>query len=593
MPSPVPGGSSPAAPRRDADIAQHLAAARSRLAARAGLTAAHYHRPVERPFTASEREQVTILYGGLATKHDRLILAVFEASGYRAQALPQCDLASCQVGKQFCNNGLCNPAYFTIGTLVRYLQELEASGLSRPEILDRYVFFTASSCGPCRFGMYEAEYRLALRNAGFDGFRILLFKQEQGVKADTGEPGLKLSLHFGLSAANALTFADALQAFGYEHRPFEVSPGSTDAALERALEMAAASIAGRRPVRAPEGAPPWLYRLGGSQRVERFANAYAHLYGPLTERAIADCRDALSGVEVDRLRVKPVVKVTGEFWAQTTETDGNFRMFEFLEREGAHVLVEPIGGWVTYLLEHARLRVGDRRGFSVPDEAPLHRRIAARWREERAIAARWLLIEIGERMYLQLYDRLRRAFGVAHGLADQRELARLADRHYRARARGGEGHLEVAKNIYYAQHAAAHMVLSLKPFGCMPSTQSDGVQAAVVSRVPDMIFVPIETGAEGALTAHSRVQMALVEARRKAQSEFDRALASTGRSLDEIREYVAHHPQLRRATYKVPHRKGIAGTAAAFVLHVHGRMRADGWRSACLEGAVRRSEGLS
>ena len=41
-------------------------------------------------------------------------------------------------------------------------------------------------------------------------------------------------------------------------------------------------------------------------------------------------------IEVDRLRVKPIVKITGEFWAQTTEGDGNFHMFEFLEREGAY-----------------------------------------------------------------------------------------------------------------------------------------------------------------------------------------------------------------------------------------------------------------
>jgi len=44
--------------------------------------------------------------------------------------------------------------------------------------------------------------------------------------------------------------------------------------------------------------------------------------------------------------VKPVVKIIGEFWAQITEGDGNFHMFEFLEREGAQVLVEPIGTWV-------------------------------------------------------------------------------------------------------------------------------------------------------------------------------------------------------------------------------------------------------
>ncbi len=62
----------------------------------------------------------------------------------------------------------------------------------------------------------------------------------------------------------------------------------------------------------------------------------------------------MDAIEVDRTRVKPVVKITGEFWAQTTEGDGNFHMFDFLEREGAQVLVEPIATWVAYLLYQAK-----------------------------------------------------------------------------------------------------------------------------------------------------------------------------------------------------------------------------------------------
>ena len=53
------------------------------------------------------------------------------------------------------------------------------------------------------------------------------------------------------------------------------------------------------------------------------------------------------------------------------------------------------------------------------------------------------------------------------------------------------------------------MVLALKPFGCMPSSQSDGVQSAVINKYKDMIFLPIETSGEGEVNAHSRVQMAL------------------------------------------------------------------------------------
>jgi hypothetical protein len=132
--------------------------------------------------------------------------------------------------------------------------------------------------------------------------------------------------------------------------------------------------------------------------------------------------------------------------------------------------------------------------------------------------------------------------------------------------------MEVAKNIYYTVHKKCHMVLSLKPFGCMPSTQSDGVQSAVMSHFKDMIFLPIETSGEGEVNAHSRVQMALGEARTKARVEFQDVLASTGRRLDDIAEYVAHHSQLRRPFLHVPAHAGVTGTAANFVLHVHALM---------------------
>ncbi|PYT12222.1 MAG: hypothetical protein DMG59_24075 [Acidobacteria bacterium] len=116
------------------------------------------------------------------------------------------------------------------------------------------------------------------------------------------------------------------------------------------------------------------------------------------------------------------------------------------------------------------------------------------------------------------------------------------------------------------------MVLALKPFGCMPSAQSDGVQSAVINRFRDMIFLPIETSGEGEVNAHSRVQMALGEAKAKARAEFENVLKSTGKRLDDIRDYVAGHPELRRPFYHVPHRPGIAGTAAQFVAHVSDLM---------------------
>ncbi len=120
----------------------------------------------------------------------------------------------------------------------------------------------------------------------------------------------------------------------------------------------------------------------------------------------------------------------------------------------------------------------------------------------------------------------------------------------------------------------------------MPSnaraTQSDGVQAAVVSKYQDMIYIPIETSGEGEINAHSRVQMALGEARTKAREEFARALGASGFSIERVRGYVEAHPELRRAMHPVPHAKGYSGEAANFVVYVASLMKREGIRAEAL-----------
>jgi hypothetical protein len=116
------------------------------------------------------------------------------------------------------------------------------------------------------------------------------------------------------------------------------------------------------------------------------------------------------------------------------------------------------------------------------------------------------------------------------------------------------------------------MVLSLKPFGCMPSTQSDGAQSAVVAHYKDMIYLPIETSGEGEINAHSRVQMALGEAKAKAKLEFKTVLENIGKSADDLHAYVNDHPEMQRALYKVPKYKGLIGTAANFAVHIAEKM---------------------
>src|SRR6202030_504392 len=74
---------------QDQELKQRLAAERARLRQQAGLSSpSHFHRPVERAFTAEERNRVTILFGGFTWKHEDLIRAVFQGCGYRCEKLP-------------------------------------------------------------------------------------------------------------------------------------------------------------------------------------------------------------------------------------------------------------------------------------------------------------------------------------------------------------------------------------------------------------------------------------------------------------------------------------------------------------------------
>jgi hypothetical protein len=88
-------------------------------------------------------------------------------------------------------------------------------------------------------------------------------------------------------------------------------------------------------------------------------------------------------------------------------------------------------------------------------------------------------------------------------------------------------------------------------------------------------FLSVETSADGAIHAYSRVQMALAEARTKTEAEFELTLGKIRHSLAEIRAYVALHRELRDPLLRIPRHPGIISTAANFLLLADEAMSAD------------------
>jgi predicted nucleotide-binding protein (sugar kinase/HSP70/actin superfamily) len=115
------------------------------------------------------------------------------------------------------------------------------------------------------------------------------------------------------------------------------------------------------------------------------------------------------------------------------------------------------------------------------------------------------------------------------------------------------------------------MTCELSPYACMPNTMSIGAMAGVLGKHPDLLYAPLEIKGDAEVHALSRCQMILTEAKKRAQKEFDEVLERTGLTLERARNIVADRPELRRATYRVPHR-GVVGTAANLALHIAERV---------------------
>jgi len=447
-------------------------------------------------FLAKDVPHTTIWVSGLSLAHDELVAHGLRGLGYQVKVMEVPDSEALNFGKEFGNRAQCNPTYFTVGNLVKLLVKMrDEQGLSTETILQKHVFLTAGACGPCRFGMYATEYRKALRDAGFDGFRVLLFQQKVGIAQATGEElGLKLGRDFAFAVVRALVAGDVLNLIGYRLRPYEVTPGSVNRGLAQCKQLLGETL-----------------ERGGS-----------------VLRALVKCRGVLGKIPVDRSQPKPVVSVIGEFWAMTTEGDGNYHLYDFLESQGAECDIQPLVNWLLYLMWEKKFDTTDRLELKGED--------ASRYGLAGVnIPVRMLSLWVGESVLRGLFQTFAHAIGLeGYHLPDMDQIAKLAHQHYDNNLRGGEGHMEVGKLLHFIEDKVNHMTISVKPFGCMPSSGvSDGVQSKVLGTYPDAIFLPIETTGDGEVNVHSRVQMMLFKARQKAREEFERALAAKG--LDEAK----------------------------------------------------------
>lgn len=428
-----------------------------------------------------EKKKVTILYGFIERRKTFFLRAYLKRKGYRFLDLGDHIKEDVRWGKEYGNRMQCNPLYFTSGSILRNLMKIhEETGMSKEEICEKYIFLCGGGqCGPCRYGMYPQEYMKVLNDAGFKNFRLLIFSSDIVQEPMPKDSAFTFSANFKINICISIILADLIHIAECALRPVAKDKQAVADILEKAENMLLEAFTSRL----------YLFKLPRTlKKVGHMLADFPHVNGRM-----------------------PLIYVTGENFANYSHNDGNYNLRRFIMDEGCEVLPGIFSQRMMY--ENWRRRREARRGI----------RYAATKEEEKFWKKSLRKQNVTAAIIRYFYSTFEKAlapaqFGGKSELIDLDYLADLAQEYYHSEIFGGEGNLEVAEAIHYADTIDGF--ISSKPFGCMPSSGvSDGVQAKIVSMHPQLNFLSIETSGDNEVNILSRVSMLLFKAKQKVYGE--------------------------------------------------------------------------
>lgn len=425
-----------------------------------------------------DKKDVTILFNFVERRKSYFLQAYFHRRGYKYKDLGDHCYEDVRWGREYGTRMQCNPLYFTSGSILKALFQIqEETGLSKEEIVKKYIFLGGGGqCGPCRYGLYPQEYLKALNDAGFKDFRLLIFNSDV-VKSDTKEKcAFNFNLMFRIELLVAILLADFMHIAECALRPYAKDKEMAMNALVESEEMLLAAFKSRF----------WFFTI---------------------PQALKKISKKLSAIPRHNIQL-PKIYITGEFFANLAHNEGNYNLRRFIMDEGCEVYPGLFTQRALY--DNWRRTCEAVKGikYARNNKEKSFYRTSLR-RQKTSNAAIFFFFN----MFLKAFNP--QAFGGKADILDLDKLALLAKPYYHPEIFGGEGNLEIAEAIHYADEVDGF--ISSKPFSCMPSSGvSDGVQAKIMSMYPQLNFLSIETSGDNEVNILSRVSMLLFKAKQNA-----------------------------------------------------------------------------
>lgn len=355
-------------------------------------------------FTPEMKATHTILVPMMLPIHFEMLCEVFRQEGYKVGLLKTKHRGIVEEGLKNVHNDTCYPALLVIGQMMDALKSGEYD-------LDRVALMITQTGGGCRASNYLSLLRKALYHAGM-GHVPVISLNFSGLERNSG---FHISARALVKVAFALTYGDMLMWVSNQCRPYEKTPGRTQALLGH-----------------------WTQELTSQFCSPRFFFVKRNY-----KRILRD----FSQIErVERPRVR--VGIVGEIYMKYSSL-GNNSLEDFLVSQGAEPVVSGVTDFVLYCLRNG---VFDQKLYGTNPTAGVLWKVAGGYlltRQKQMIKA---IRENGAFTPPTLFT----------------ELEKLVEGTIGVGAKMGEGWLLTAEMLELL-HGGVHNIVCTQPFGCLPN----------------------------------------------------------------------------------------------------------------------------
>ena len=407
-------------------------------------------------FTKKMKRDYTILVPTMLPIHFKLITNILLSYGYKVDFLEDVDGNIKESGLRYVHNDTCYPALLVIGQLINAIR----SGRYDPHKLALLISQTG---GGCRASNYIYLLRKALKKAGY-GYIPVVSLNLAGIE---DHPGFRITLPMLYKMMYCAFYGDLMMLMANQTRPYEKTPGETDALVRRWTDT--------------------LLEEAHDPRCLRYKHVQKNY------RLIADDFSAILG---DTPRDKVKVGVVGEIYVKFSPL-GNNNLEQFLLSEGVETVVP---GFVDFCLYCVYNGIADWRLYRI--------------RRLKAFGSKFLY-----RYLLKKQRDIRRMmqedYPAFMPMADFDETRRKAKGYIGIGAKMGEGWLLTAEMLELIGEGVNNIICT-QPFGCLPNhIAGKGMMKPIKEKNPgaNIVAIDYDPGAT-AINQENRIKLMLSNAKR-------------------------------------------------------------------------------